>query len=202
MGSGESSPCFAAIKVPADSTGEPDRQNPSSPFLLAQRLLGSGGEKNMRTRRSTGPLLTSPLLLVLELGIGSWDRHDCATWHQSQDALSMTWVMRWSFLTLFNELCPCFCSEAKVKPTDEVATPRCGRSPSRVLVYMFVPPRSEASKEILRTMAIEKEMAEEVEIYNWKLIKGEHHYESSQQSRRCVWKHDAFQALFNFSGFS
>uniref|UniRef100_A0A8C9NJA3 Chordin like 2 n=1 Tax=Serinus canaria TaxID=9135 RepID=A0A8C9NJA3_SERCA len=54
----------------------------------------------------------------------------------------------------------------------EVATPRCGSGPSRVLVYAFVPPRSEPSKEILRTVAIEKELAEEVEIYNWKLIKG------------------------------
>uniref|UniRef100_A0A8C3QEN7 Chordin like 2 n=1 Tax=Cyanoderma ruficeps TaxID=181631 RepID=A0A8C3QEN7_9PASS len=69
--------------------------------------------------------------------------------------------------------CCKICPETRVKPTDEIATPRCGRSPSRVLVYMFVPPRSEASKEILRTVAIEKEMAEEVEIYNWKLIKGE-----------------------------
>lgn len=67
---------------------------------------------------------------------------------------------------------------------------------------MFVPPSSETSKEILRTIAIEKEPAEEVEIYNWKLIKGESCKETSQQQRRCVWKPGAFQALFNFSGFS
>lgn len=171
-------------------------------FPIPAGTEAAGVRGNEKHENEEVPLLTSPLLLVLVLGIGSWDRHDCATWHQSRDAFSVTWVLRWSFLPLFNELCPCVCSETRVKPTDEIATPRCGRSPSRVLVYTFVPPRSEASKEILRTMAIEKELAEEVEIYNWKLIKGEHHYESSQQSRRCVWKPDAFQALFDFSGFS
>lgn len=107
-----------------------------------------------------------------------------------------------SFLPLFNELCPCFCPETRVKPTDEIVTSRCGKNPNRVLVYMFVPPSSETSKEILRTIAIEKEPTEEVEIYNWKLIKGEHRNETSQQRRVCVWKPVAFQALFNFSGFS
>lgn len=107
-----------------------------------------------------------------------------------------------SFLPLFNELCPCFCPETGVKPTDEIVTTRCGKNPNRVLVYMFVPPSSETSKEILRTIAIEKEPAEEVEIYNWKLIKGEYCNETSQQRRRCVWKTGAFQTLFSFSGFS
>ena len=103
-----------------------------------------------------------------------------------------------SFLPLFNELCPCFFPETRVKPTDEIVTTRCGKNPNRVLVYMFVPPSSETSKEILRTIAVEKEPAEEVELYNWKLIKGEYPNETSQQWRRCVWKPGAFQALFNF----
>lgn len=107
-----------------------------------------------------------------------------------------------SILCLFNKLCPCFCPETRVKPTDETVTTRCVKNPNRVLVYMFVPPSSESSKEILRTIAIEKEPAEEVEIYNWKLIKGEPRNETSQQQRRWVWKCGAFQALFKFSGFS
>lgn len=76
MGKGESSPCSVALKVTAESMGDPDGQNPLSPSLLAQGLLGLGAVKNMRTRRSTGPLSTFPLLLVLEVGIRSWDRHD------------------------------------------------------------------------------------------------------------------------------
>lgn len=38
---------------------------------------------------------------------------------------------------------------------------------------MFVPPSSENPKELLRKIAIEKEASDEVEIYNWKLVKGE-----------------------------
>ncbi|KFP28265.1 Chordin-like 2, partial [Colius striatus] len=68
--------------------------------------------------------------------------------------------------------CCKICPESRVKPTAEAVSTRCGKNPNRVLVYMFVPPSSETSKEILRTVAIEKEPAEEVEIYNWKLIKG------------------------------
>jgi len=79
--------------------------------------------------------------------------------------------------------CSSLCPETRVKPTDEVITERCGKTPNHVLVYMFVPPSSENSKEILRTVAIEKELAEEVEIYNWKLIKGESHNKANQQWR-------------------
>ncbi|XP_035199799.1 chordin-like protein 2 isoform X2 [Oxyura jamaicensis] len=67
--------------------------------------------------------------------------------------------------------CCKICPETRVKPTDEIVTAQCGKNPNRVLVYMFVPPSSETSKEVLRTIAIEKEPSEEVEIYNWKLIK-------------------------------
>ncbi|RMC01769.1 hypothetical protein DUI87_21787 [Hirundo rustica rustica] len=87
--------------------------------------------------------------------------------------------------------CCKICPETRVKPTDEIATPRCGKSPSRVLVYMFVPPRSEASKEILRTMAIEKELAEEVEIYNWKLIKGIFHLIQTKKISKQEFKQEA-----------
>ncbi|KAM4787960.1 chordin-like protein 2 [Cyanocitta cristata] len=83
------------------------------------------------------------------------------------------------------------CPETRVKPTDEIATPRCSRSPSRVLVYTFVPPRSEPSKEILRTMAIEKELAEEVEIYNWKLIKGIFHLIQTKKISKQEFKQEA-----------
>ncbi|XP_002187614.3 chordin-like protein 2 [Taeniopygia guttata] len=87
--------------------------------------------------------------------------------------------------------CCKICPETRVKPTDEIATPQCGKSPSRVLVYTFVPPRSEASKEILRTMAIEKELAEEVEIYNWKLIKGIFHLIQTKKISKQEFKQEA-----------
>uniref|UniRef100_A0A8C3FAL0 Chordin like 2 n=1 Tax=Chrysemys picta bellii TaxID=8478 RepID=A0A8C3FAL0_CHRPI len=58
-------------------------------------------------------------------------------------------------------------------PTDEINTPRCAKNPNRVSVYMFVPPSSESPKEDLRKIAIEKDSSEEVEIYSWKLVKGE-----------------------------
>ncbi|XP_066062776.1 chordin-like protein 2 [Chamaea fasciata] len=87
--------------------------------------------------------------------------------------------------------CCKICPETRVKPTDEAATPRCGRGPSRVLVYTFVPPRSEASKEVLRTMAIEKELAEEVEIYNWKLIKGIFHLIQTKKISKQEFKQEA-----------
>uniref|UniRef100_A0A8C3ST52 Chordin like 2 n=1 Tax=Chelydra serpentina TaxID=8475 RepID=A0A8C3ST52_CHESE len=65
------------------------------------------------------------------------------------------------------------CPDAKVKPTDEINTPRCAKNLNRVLVYMLVPPGSESPKENLRKIAIEKDSSEEVEIYSWKLVKGE-----------------------------
>lgn len=117
-------------------------------------------------------------------------------------------MLRWllpSFLplctALINKLCSPLSPETRVKPTDEIVTAQCGKNPNRVLVYMFVPPSSETSKEVLRTIAIEKEPSEEVEIYNWKLIKGESRNETSQRWRKRVQKRGAFQALFNFSGF-
>lgn len=117
-------------------------------------------------------------------------------------------MLRWplpSFLplctALINKLCSPLSPETRVKPTDEIVTAQCGKNPNRVLVYMFVPPSSETSKEVLRTIAIEKEPSEEVEIYNWKLIKGESRNETSQRWRKCAQKCGAFQALFNFSGF-
>uniref|UniRef100_A0A8C9FUE0 Chordin like 2 n=1 Tax=Pavo cristatus TaxID=9049 RepID=A0A8C9FUE0_PAVCR len=70
--------------------------------------------------------------------------------------------------------CCKICPETRVRPTDEIITEGCGKTPNHVLVYMFVPPSSENSKEILRTVAIERELTEEVEIYNWKLIKGDY----------------------------
>uniref|UniRef100_A0A8C4VQ38 Chordin like 2 n=1 Tax=Gopherus evgoodei TaxID=1825980 RepID=A0A8C4VQ38_9SAUR len=65
------------------------------------------------------------------------------------------------------------CPDAKVKPTDEINIPRCAKDLNRVLVYMYVPPGSESPKEDLRKIAIEKDSSEEVEIYSWKLVKGE-----------------------------
>ncbi|XP_048150346.1 chordin-like protein 2, partial [Corvus hawaiiensis] len=87
--------------------------------------------------------------------------------------------------------CCKICPETRVKPTDEITIPRCSRSPSRVLVYTFVPPHSEPSKEILRTMAIEKELAEEVEIYNWKLIKGIFHLIQTKKISKQEFKQEA-----------
>ncbi|PKU34150.1 chordin-like protein 2 [Limosa lapponica baueri] len=81
--------------------------------------------------------------------------------------------------------------ETRVKPTDEIVTTRCGKNPNRVLVYMFVPPSSETSKEILRTIAIEKEPAEEVEIYNWKLIKGIFHLIQTKKISKQEFKQEA-----------
>lgn len=83
------------------------------------------------------------------------------------------------------------CPETRVKPTDEVITERCGKTPNHVLVYMFVPPSSENSKEILRTVAIEKELAEEVEIYNWKLIKGIFHLIQTKKISKQEFKQEA-----------
>ncbi|KAJ7426088.1 chordin-like protein 2 [Willisornis vidua] len=87
--------------------------------------------------------------------------------------------------------CCKICPEIRVKPTDEIVTTQCGKNPSRVLVYTFVPPRSENSKEILRTMAIEKELAEEVEIYNWKLIKGIFHLIQTKKISKQEFKQEA-----------
>ncbi|KAJ7400114.1 Chordin-like protein 2 [Pitangus sulphuratus] len=87
--------------------------------------------------------------------------------------------------------CCKICPETRVKPTDEIVTTRCGKNPSRVLVYMFVPPHSENSKEILRTMAIEKELTEEVEIYNWKLIKGIFHLIQTKKISKQEFKQEA-----------
>ncbi|NXN74926.1 CRDL2 protein, partial [Himantopus himantopus] len=87
--------------------------------------------------------------------------------------------------------CCKICPETRVKPTDEIVTTRCGKNPNRVLVYMFVPPSSETSKEILRTIAIEKEPAEEVEIYNWKLIKGIFHLIQTKKISKQEFKQEA-----------
>ncbi|XP_072707092.1 chordin-like protein 2 [Ciconia boyciana] len=87
--------------------------------------------------------------------------------------------------------CCKICPETRVKPTDETVTARCGKNPNRVLVYMFVPPSSETSKEILRTIAIEKEPAEEVEIYNWKLIKGIFHLIQTKKISKQEFKQEA-----------
>ncbi|NXN97945.1 CRDL2 protein, partial [Rhinopomastus cyanomelas] len=86
------------------------------------------------------------------------------------------------------------CPEARAKPTEASAAARCSRSPSQVLVHMFVPPSSEKPKEILRTIAIEKESAEEVEIYNWKLVKGIFHLLQT----KTVSKQDFKQEAQNF----
>ncbi|KAK2513506.1 hypothetical protein Q9233_015512 [Columba guinea] len=56
---------------------------------------------------------------------------------------------------------------------------------------MFVPPSSETSKEILRTIAIEKETAEDVEIYNWKLIKGIFHLIQTKKISKLEFKQEA-----------
>uniref|UniRef100_A0A8V5H8P9 Uncharacterized protein n=1 Tax=Melopsittacus undulatus TaxID=13146 RepID=A0A8V5H8P9_MELUD len=87
--------------------------------------------------------------------------------------------------------CCKICPETKVKPTDGAATTHCGKSPNRVLVYMFVPPSSGSSKEILRTMAVEKEPAEEVEIYNWKLVKGIFHLIQTKKISKQEFKQEA-----------
>ncbi|XP_058656334.1 chordin-like protein 2 [Ammospiza nelsoni] len=83
------------------------------------------------------------------------------------------------------------CPESRVRPTDEAGSPRCGGGPGRVLVYAFVPPRSEPSKDILRTVAIERELAEEVEIYNWKLIKGIFHLIQTKKISKQEFKQEA-----------
>lgn len=67
------------------------------------------------------------------------------------------------------------CPEGRTSPTAAAGSARCGSGPGRVLVYALVPPRPEPARDILRTVAVDRELAEEVEIYNWKLIKGEHH---------------------------
>ncbi|OXB70502.1 UNVERIFIED_CONTAM: hypothetical protein H355_008207 [Colinus virginianus] len=87
--------------------------------------------------------------------------------------------------------CCKICPETRVKPTDEIITERCGKNPNHVLVYMFVPPSSENSKEILRTVAIEKELTEEVEIYNWKLIKGIFHLIQTKKISKQEFKQEA-----------
>ncbi|XP_042749050.1 chordin-like protein 2, partial [Lagopus leucura] len=87
--------------------------------------------------------------------------------------------------------CCKICPETRVKPTDEIITERCGKAPNHVLVYMFVPPSSENSKEILRTVAIEKELTEEVEIYNWKLIKGIFHLIQTKKISKQEFKQEA-----------
>uniref|UniRef100_A0A8D0HH40 Chordin like 2 n=1 Tax=Sphenodon punctatus TaxID=8508 RepID=A0A8D0HH40_SPHPU len=69
--------------------------------------------------------------------------------------------------------CCKICPEAKVKPTDEIHTPKCTKNLNRVSVYMYVPPSSEIPRENLRKIAIERASSEEVEIYIWKLVKGE-----------------------------
>ncbi|XP_040387616.1 chordin-like protein 2 isoform X1 [Cygnus olor] len=87
--------------------------------------------------------------------------------------------------------CCKICPETRVKPTDEIVTTQCGKNPNRVLVYMFVPPSSETSKEVLRTIAIEKEPSEEVEIYNWKLIKGIFHLIQTKKISKQEFKQEA-----------
>ncbi|NXJ08607.1 CRDL2 protein, partial [Odontophorus gujanensis] len=87
--------------------------------------------------------------------------------------------------------CCKICPETRVKPTDEIITEQCGKNPNHVLVYMFVPPSSENSKEILRTVAIEKELTEEVEIYNWKLIKGIFHLIQTKKISKQEFKQEA-----------
>ncbi|KYO49071.1 chordin-like protein 2 [Alligator mississippiensis] len=83
------------------------------------------------------------------------------------------------------------CSEARVKPTDEISTPKCTKHLNRVLVYMFVPPSSENPKELLRKIAIEKEASDEVEIYNWKLVKGIFHLIQIKKIRKQEFKQEA-----------
>uniref|UniRef100_A0A8D2LNC6 Chordin like 2 n=1 Tax=Varanus komodoensis TaxID=61221 RepID=A0A8D2LNC6_VARKO len=62
------------------------------------------------------------------------------------------------------------CPEDKVAPAGGIGPTKC-----RVSVYMFVPPASgtEHPGENLRKVAIERESSEEVEIYIWKLVRGE-----------------------------
>ncbi|XP_019358651.1 PREDICTED: chordin-like protein 2 isoform X2 [Gavialis gangeticus] len=81
--------------------------------------------------------------------------------------------------------------EARVKPTDEISTPRCTKHLNRVLVYMFVPPSSETPRELLRKIAIEKEASDEVEIYNWKLVKGIFHLIQIKKIRKQEFKQEA-----------
>lgn len=60
--------------------------------------------------------------------------------------------------------------EDKANPgPSEVSTTRCPKAPGRVLVHTSVSP----SPDNLRRFALEREASEQVEIYLWKLVKGE-----------------------------
>lgn len=64
-------------------------------------------------------------------------------------------------------------TDDKVEPTKEVTTTRCVKNPNKILVYMYMSPTTAKQKENLRKIAIEKEASEDVEIYVWKMVKGE-----------------------------
>lgn len=51
----------------------------------------------------------------------------------------------------------------------EVSATKCPKAPGRVLVYTSISP----SPDNLRRFALERESTEQVEIYFWKLVKGE-----------------------------
>lgn len=52
----------------------------------------------------------------------------------------------------------------------EISATRCPKAPGRVLVHTSVSP----SPDNLRRFALEREASEQVDIYLWKLVKGEH----------------------------
>lgn len=52
----------------------------------------------------------------------------------------------------------------------EISATKCPKAPGRVLVHTSVSP----SPDNLRRFALEREASEQVEIYLWKLVKGEH----------------------------
>lgn len=61
-------------------------------------------------------------------------------------------------------------SEDKADPGhSEISATRCPKAPGRVLIHTSVSP----SPENLRRFALEREASEQVDIYLWKLVKGE-----------------------------
>lgn len=78
----------------------------------------------------------------------------------------------------------CLClPEDKAEPgRREISATRCPKAPGRVLVHTSVSP----SPDNLRRFALEREASEQVDIYLWKLVKGEHRRPPSQADLKSV----------------
>uniref|UniRef100_A0A8C5TT59 Chordin like 2 n=1 Tax=Malurus cyaneus samueli TaxID=2593467 RepID=A0A8C5TT59_9PASS len=122
----------------------------------------------------------------------------CGTWgHGTVVPWSFPNLMSWFFLNprpgkdvSGRDISSAAAGEFRASGLDEVS-PGCGSSPGRVLVYSFVPQRSDSPKDILRTVAIERDTADEVEIYNWKLMKGIFHLIQTKRISKQEFKQEA-----------